>query len=135
MAELVTVYEARPNEVARIVGLLEGRHLHPVVVDDTERMGVYRQSAHVVRIAVPAVERDMAIGMLAETERRDRARLTRLVKVTDGVVLLVLAVLGFVAVVGFVDADGRWLALTWLVLALLVAAALLRWAWPRRPHD
>ena len=135
MAELVTVYEARPNEVARIVGLLEGRHLHPVVVDDTERMGVYRESAHVVRIAVPAVERDMAIGMLADAGQRDRARLAHLVTITDGVVLLVLAVLGFVAVVGFVDADGKWLALTWLVLCALAAVALVRWAWARKPRN
>jgi hypothetical protein len=135
MAELVTVYEARPNEVARIVGLLENRHLHPVIADDADRMTAYREQTHLVRIAVPVVERDMAVGVLTEAEHEDRARLSHLVKVTDGAVLFVLVVLGFVAVVGFVDAGGKWLALTWLVLCLLAAVALVRWAWARRTQD
>jgi len=135
MAELVTVYEARPNEVARIVGLLENRHLHPVIADDPDRAVAYRAQSHVVPIAVPAVEHDMAIGVLAEVERQDRARLSHLVKITDRVVLFVLVVLGFVAVVGFVDADGKWLALAWLVLCLLAAVALIRWAWAGKHQD
>lgn len=135
MGELVTVYEARPNEVARIVGLLENRHLHPVIGDDAERMTAYREQTHLVQIAVPAVERNMAVGVLADLERREHARLSHLVKVTNGAVLFVLVVLGFVAIVGFVDADGKWFALTWLVLCLIAAVALVRWAWARKPQD
>lgn len=134
MARLVTVYEARPNEVARIVGYLENRHLHPVIGDDPGRTTAYREQTHLVQIAVPAVERDMAVGVLADLERRDQARLSHLVKVTNGAVLFVLVVLGFVAIVGFVDADGKWFALTWLVLCLVASVALIRWAWGRKPH-
>ncbi|UCD50752.1 MAG: hypothetical protein JSW27_24920 [Phycisphaerales bacterium] len=135
MADLVTVYQARPNEVARIVGLLESRHLHPVVGDAPDRMTSYREQTHLIRIAVPAVERDMAVGILAETEQRDAARLSHLVNFTNRAVLFVIVVLGFVAVVGFLDAEGRWFALTWIVLCLIVALALIRWAWARKPHN
>jgi hypothetical protein len=135
MADLVTVYQARPNEVARIVGLLEGRHLHPVVGDDPDRMTSYREQSHLIRIAVPAVERDMAVGILAETEQHDMARLSRLVNCTNRAVLFVVVALAFVAVVGFLDAEGKWFALTWIVLCLIAAVALIRWAWARRPHD
>ena len=134
MAELVTVYEARPNEVARIVGLLESRHLHPVVGDDGDRMTSYREQAHLVRIAVPAVERDMAVGILAESEQHDVARLSHLTNVTNRAVLFVLVALGFVAVVGVLDAEGKWFALTWIVLCLVAAVALFRWAWSRKPE-
>ena len=134
MADLVTVYQARPNEVARIVGLLESRHLHPVVGDDADRMTSYREQTHLIQIAVPATERDMAVGVLAETERGDVARLSHLIKVTNGAVLFVVAALGFVAVVGFLDAGGKWFALTWIVLCLVAAVALIRWAWSRKPQ-
>jgi len=135
MANLVTVYQARPNEVARIVGLLEGRHLHPVVGDDPDRMTSYREQTHLIQIAVPAVERDMAIGILAETERHDVARLSHLINFTNRAVLFVLVVLAFVAVVGFLDAEGKWFALTWIILCLIAGVALIRWAWSRRPHN
>lgn len=132
MARLVTVCEARPDDVARIVGLLESRHLHPVVADDVGRMGAYRDQMHTVEIAVPATERDMALGVLAEGERKERARLSHLIKVTDGAVLFVIVVLGFVAVVGVLDADGKWFAATWVVLCVIAAVALIRWAWTRQ---
>ena len=135
MGDLVTVYEARPNEVARIVGHLQNRHLHPVIADDADQVSAYREQTHLVQIAVPAVERDMAVGMLSDLLRRDQARLSHLTKVTNGAVLFVLVVLAFVAVVGFIDADGKWFALTWLVLCLIAAVALIRWAWARNPRD
>jgi len=134
MAELVTVYEARPGDVARIVGFLESRHLHPVVADDIDRMGTYRDQAHTVQIAVPATERDMAIGVLTEVERQDAVRLSHLTKVTNGAVLFVIVVLGFVAIVGVLDAEGKWFAATWVLLCLVAAVALIRWAWTRKPE-
>lgn len=135
MAKLVTVYEARANEVARIVGFLESRHLHPVVVDVVDRMTTYHEQSHLIRIAVPAVERDRALGMLTDTEHCDEARLSHLIKVTNGAVLFVLMVLGFVAVVGVVDAEGIGDALIWIVLCVMAAVALIRWTWTRKPQD
>ena len=135
MAELVTVYQARPNEVARIVGLLENRHLHPVVGDDADRMTSYREQMHLIQIAVPAVERDMAVGILAEVEQHDEVRLSHLINVTNRAVLFVIVALGFVAIVGFLDAEGKWFALTWIVLCAVAAVALIRWAWARKPQD
>jgi hypothetical protein len=132
MAELVTVYEARPSDVARIVGLLESHHLHPMVADDLERMGTYRDQSHTVAIAVPATERDTALGVLAENERQDRTRLSHLIKVTDGAVLFVVAVLAFVAIVGVLDANGKWFAATWVILCVVAATALIHWAWTRK---
>ncbi len=135
MAELATVYQAHPNDVARIVRLLESRHLHPVVGDDAERISAYRTQSQLIQIAVPITERDMAVGILAEAEQHDEARLSHLINVTNRAVLFVLIVLAFVAVVGFLDADGHWFALTWVVLCLAVAMALVRWAWARKPRD
>ena len=132
MARLVRVYEARPHDVARIVGLLESHNLHPIVADDVDRMGTYRDQTHTVEIAVPATERDTALGVLAENERQDRTRLAHLIKVTDGAVLFVVVVLVFVAVVGVLDADGKWLAATWVVLCAVASIALIRWAWSRK---
>ena len=132
MAKLVRVYEARPHDVARIVGLLESHNLHPVVADDVDRMTTYRDQTHTVEIAVPATERDTALGVLAENERLDRTRLSHLIKVTDGAVLFVIAVLAFVAVVGVLDADGKWFAATWVVLCTVASIALIRWAWTRK---
>ena len=129
MAKLVTVYEARPTDVARIVGLLESRHLHPVVVGDSDCMGAYRDHSHTVEIAVPATERDMAIGVLAEVERQDEVRLSHLMKVTNGAVLFVIVVLAFVAVVGVLDAEGKWYAGVWVFLCLVFAVAVIRAAW------
>jgi len=135
MADLVTVYQANPNEVARIVGLLESRHLHPVVGDDADHMTSYRAQAHLIRIAVPTVERDMAVGILAEAEQHDLARLSQLVNVTNRAVLFVVIALGFVAIVGFLDAEGKWYALPWIALCLIAAVALIRWAWARKPRE
>ena len=132
MARLVTVCEARPDDVARIVGLLESHHLHPLIADDVERMGTYRNQSQTVEIAVPAAERDTALGVLAENERQDRTRLSHLIKVTDGAVLFLVVVLAFVAVVGVLDADGKWFAVTWVILCGAASAALIRWAWTRR---
>jgi hypothetical protein len=134
MAKLVTVYEARPSDVARIVGFLERRHLHPVVADDIDRMGTYRDQAHTVQIAVPATERDMAIGVLTELERQDEVRLAHLTKVTNAAVLFVIVVLAFVAIVGVLDAEGKWFAATWAILCAIAAVALIRWAWARKPE-
>jgi len=134
MAELVTVYQANPNEVARIVGLLESRHLHPVVGDDADRLTGYRAQAQFIQIAVPTVEHDMAVGILAEAEQHDLARLAGVINSTNRAVLFVVIVLGFVAVVGFLDAEGHWFALTWIVLCLFAALALIRWAWARKPR-
>lgn len=135
MADLVTVYQANPNEVARIVGLLESRHLHPVVGDDADRTTSYRAQAQLIRIAVPTVERDMAVGILAEAEQHDLSRLSGVINFTNRAVLFVVIVLGFVAVVGFLDAEGKWFALTWIVLCLVAAVALVRWAWARKPRE
>ena len=133
MAKLVTVYEARPNEVSRVMGLLENRHLHPVVGDEPGRMTSYREQTHLVRIAVPATERDYAVGVLAEAQQQDVARLSHLISTTNRAALFVLVALGFVAVVGVLDAEGKWFALTWIVLCLAAAVALIRWAWARKP--
>jgi hypothetical protein len=132
MAELVTVYTAPPDEVSRVVGYLEGRCLHPIVLDDAAAMGVYRRQAHEVRIAVPETEREMAVHLLAERQRQNEARLLPLMKTANGVVFLLLIVLGIVAVVGLLDTRGWWFAGLSIFLVGGAALALLRWAWRGR---
>jgi len=134
MAEWVTVHKAIPTEVHKVVDYLEGRRLHPVVLDDVEAMGIYRSHAHEVRIAVPETERDMAIHLLAERERQNEDRLYPLVKRSNVVVFLLLTVLGILAIVGLLDARGWWFAALWMLLTILVAYALVRRAW-RKERD
>ena len=134
MAELVTVYRARPDEVAKVMGFLQGRNVNPVVLDDAGKMGAYRDHSHEVRIAVPDAERDVALGVLKEMQRKDESRLAPLISVTNGIVLLCIAVLVCVAIVALLDRNGKWFAAVWLVLTAVVAVALIRWAWRKDPR-
>jgi len=135
MAELATVYRARPEEVAKVTVLLRRRNLEPVVLDDVGKMGAYRDHSHEVRIAVPAAQRNMALGVLAEMEQKDKTRLSPLISVTNGVVLLVIVVLGCVGIVALLDRSGKWLAVVWGVLTAVVGVALIRWAWRKKPDS
>ena len=133
MAELVTVYKALPDEVAKIVQLLEGRNLNPVVIDDIEKMGSYR--SHVVRIAVPETERDMAVGILAEANLQNRAKLSPVIKGTNAIVFIVIAVLVILAIIGFIDKSGKWFAALWILISTVVAITLIHWAWFKKPRN
>jgi hypothetical protein len=133
MAELVTIYCTLPDDVSKTVQLLESHGLHPVVVDDVDKMGSYR--SHEVRIAVPAPERARAAAVLAEAGRQGQARISELAKGTKGIVLIMMAALGFVALIGMFDTHGTWFFAVWIVLIVAVSVALIRWAWGKRADD
>ena len=133
MAKLVTVHKAIPAEVSKVVSCLENRCLHPVVLDNEEKMGPYRSQTHEIRIAVPETERDLAIRVLAQRERQDRLRLFPVIKRTNAVVLLLVVVLSILAIVGLLDASGLWFTGLWIVLTIAVALVLLRLAWRKKP--
>ncbi len=133
MAELVTVYCTLPDDVSEIVHLLQNHDLHPVVVDDVDKMGGYR--SHEVRVAVPAAERDRAVAVLTRAERQGKARIAELVKGTHGIVLLMIAALGFVGLLGLFDTHGTWLFATWIILIAVAGVALIRWAWGKKGKD
>ena len=133
MSELVTIYKAHPDNVSQIMQLLESRHLHPVVVDDVGKMGAYR--SHEVRIAVPSTEQGMAVNILAEFEKQEKTRISKLVNLTNGIFLLVVALLVLVAVVGILDKSGKWYVAVWILIVACVGAALLRLAWGKKSRD
>lgn len=133
MAELITVYCTLPDDVSKTVQLLGDHDLHPVVVDDPDQMGVYR--SHEVRIAVPAAERDRAVAVLAEAEGKGRRRLSELTKATNGIVLIMIAALGFVAMIGIFDTHGAWFFGVWIILIAVLGVLLVRWAWRKRGDD
>lgn len=133
MSELVTIYKVHPDNVSQILQLLESRHLHPTVVDDVSKMGIYR--SHEVRIAVPQTERNMAVNILAEFEQRDKSRISELVKATNGIVIIVIALLVIIAVIGFIDKQGKWFFAAWMVIVAFVGVALVRWAWVGKSRD
>ena len=133
MSELVTIYKAYPDNVSQIMQLLESRHLHPRVVDDVNKMGIYR--SHEVRIAVPQTERDMAVNVLAEFEQRDKTRISELVKVTNGIFIIIVALLVSVVIVGIFDKKGKWFFTTWILITAFVGIALIRWAWGKKSRD
>ncbi|MBN1361572.1 MAG: hypothetical protein JW993_13320 [Sedimentisphaerales bacterium] len=132
MAELVTVYCTLPDDVSKIVRLLERHGLHPVIVDDPDKMSAYR--GHEVRIAVPAGERDRAVAVLAEADRAGNARICELTKATNGVILILVAALGFVALIGIFDTQGAWFLGVSVALFAALAVVLIRWAWRKEPR-
>ncbi|MBN1508527.1 MAG: hypothetical protein JW955_16885 [Sedimentisphaerales bacterium] len=131
MEDLVTVYGAIAANVPRVVRHLESHGLHPVVIDDVEKMSPYRSQAYEVRIAVPQVQRDAAICVLGQMEREDEVRLRPAMRKARALVLLLIAALGVVAVVGLLDGRGVWFVGIEAVLAVIGAVALIRWAWKR----
>lgn len=133
MAELVTVYRSQPENVGQVVQFLRSHNLNPTVVDDPGTMTAYRAHSHEVCIAVPATEKETALGVLAEMEKRDESRLAPHIKVANGVVLLLIAILGLAAIVAFVDRSGKILAAVWILIVAVAAAALLRQAWRGKP--
>jgi len=133
MSELVTIYKAQPNNVSQIMQLLESRHLHPEVVDDVSKMGTYGR--HTVRIAVPTTERDMAVNILAEFEQHDKSRISELVKVTNGIVLIIIVLLVLIAIVGIFDREGKWFFTAWILIVAFAATALIRWAWGKKSRN
>jgi hypothetical protein len=133
MAELVTIYCTLPDDVSKTVQLLESHGFHPVVVDDVDKMGGYR--SHEIRIAVPAPERDRAVAVLTEADRQGKARIAHLVKGTDGIVLIMMAALGFVALIGMFDTHGTWFFALWAILITAAAVVLIRWAWRKKDKD
>jgi hypothetical protein len=133
MAERTIVYCTLPDDVPKTVQLLESHGLHPVVVDDVDKRGAYR--SHEIRIAVPAAERDKAVAVLTEAERQGKAHIAKPVKGTDGIVLIMIAALGFVALIGMFDTHGTWFFALWALLIFIVAVVLIRWAWGKRSDD
>ena len=133
MAELVTVHKAMEADVAKVVAYLENRCLHPVVLDDSEKMSPYRRQAHEIRIAVPETERDMAIRILEQMQQQEQVRLSPLVKKANAVVFTLIAVLALLAIVGLLDARGVWFDRLCILAVVLAAPALVRRAWGRRP--
>ena len=129
MAELVTVYKAIPAEVPRVIGYLENRCLHPVVLDDAENVSAYRSHAHEIRIAVPQTERDMAVQILDQREQEDKLRLFPVVKRANVVVYILIAALGALAIVGLLDRRGFWFIGFGILLTIVAAFALVRRAW------
>jgi hypothetical protein len=135
MGELTVVYEAIPANAAEMVAYLESRCLHPVVLDDIEKMGPYRSQTNKVRIAVPQTESDMARHMLAQKQQQDERRLSPVIRQANAAVLLVIAALGLLAAVGLLDSRGWWFGGLSILLAVLAALALLRWAWHGRTRS
>ncbi len=135
MAELVVVYRAIAPEAQKIVALLQRRHLHPLIMDELEATGGYRSHDRVVRIGVPATERDMALGILAEADRQGEAKVGPTVRRIQGVFVLLGLVLAVVILIAVLDESGKWLAAVTAFLCLVVAVLLLRWGWNRRPED
>ncbi|MEN6424576.1 MAG: hypothetical protein ABFE13_04380 [Phycisphaerales bacterium] len=133
MSELVTVHKAIEADVAKVVAYLENRCLHPVVLDDMEKMGPYRGQTHEIRIAVRETERDMAIRILEQMQQQEELRLFPLVRKANAVVFLLITVLGILAIVGLLDTQGRWFLGLSILVVVIGALGLIRWAWGRKP--
>ncbi|UCG58294.1 MAG: hypothetical protein JSU70_02075 [Phycisphaerales bacterium] len=133
MTKPITVYKALPEDVSKIVALLQSHNLDPVVIDDPGKFSAYRR--HEVRIGVPAAERDRAVDVLREMEQRPSARVSMLSKQANRVVLTMIGVLALGAVLGLIDDSGRWLGIYSLVVFVPAAAYLIRWGFFRKSKD
>jgi hypothetical protein len=133
MSKLVTIYTAHPENVSQIIQMLESHGLNPVVVDDVGKMGAYRNLQ--IRIAVPPAERDKAVEVLTQAEQSNKKRLFELVKTTNAIFLIIIALLVLVAIVGFFDKQGKWFFVTWILITTIAGVALIRLAWHSKSHD
>jgi hypothetical protein len=133
MATVVTVYRVQPEHVDRVVRRLRSRNLDPTVVDDPGAMTLYRGQSHDVRIAVPVAQKDLALDVLTEIEKGDETRLAPHIKVANGVVLLLIVILGLVAIVAFFDRSAMLLTALWVLIVTAVAVTLFRHAWGKTP--
>lgn len=133
MSELVTIYKAQPDNVSEIIQLLESRGLHPVVADDIDKMGTY--GSHQVRIAVPEIERDTAINIIEQFEQQDNSRISGLVKSTNKIVLIAIALLALATIAVFFDEKGKWSFIVWILIVAFVGVVLIRLAWSGKSHD
>jgi len=133
MSELAMVYKASAADVSRVMGYLRRRNLNPVLLDDAEPKGTYRDQAYEVRIAVPETQREMALNVLTEMESQERTRLTPHTKVAGSAVMLLMVAGGLVALVSLMDRSGKWFIALWLLLTAVAAVALIRWAWGKKP--
>jgi hypothetical protein len=127
MSEKEIVYKAIPDKVLEIIQLLENHNLHPEVIDDTGKTGSYRSDY--VRIAVPSNERDTALSILAENERENENKISILLKSTNKIILIIIALLAIVTIIGILDQGGKWFVITWLLLIVVAGTALIKWAW------
>jgi len=133
MSEKEIVYKSLPDNVLQILQLLENQNLHPEVIDDTGKTGSYRSDY--VRIAVPSNERDTALGILTENEQKDEKNISILLKSTNKIILIIIALLAAVAIIGILDQGGKWFVIAWLLLAIFTGAALIRWAWSKKSEN
>ena len=133
MSEKEIVYKALPDKVLEIVQLLENNNLHPEAIDDTRKTGSYRSDY--VRIAVPLDERDIALRILADNEQKSENKISILLKSTNKIILIIIALLAAVAIIGILDQGGKWFVITWLLLTVLVGSILIRWAWGKKSGE
>ena len=133
MADLVTVYRTIPTAVSAVVGHLESRNLHPVVLDETEATSAYRRHARQVRIAVPQTEEEPAVHILRQWEQRNEQCLRPIVRATNEIVLLLIGALAFLAFVALLDSRGWWFLGLSILLSAIAAVALVRLAWSKTP--
>ena len=133
MAELVIVHKAIAPKVSQVIACLENHGLHPLVLDNVEKMGPYRGLTHEIRIAVPEPEHDLAVRILAQRERRNELCLLPVVRRTNVIVFLLIVALSLLAIVVLFDARGLWFAAIGTLLTVIAAFALIRWAWRKEP--
>ena len=133
MSEKEIVYKALPDKVLEIVHLLENHNLHPEVIDDIGKTGSYRSDY--VRIAVPSNECDTALSILAENEQKNEKNISILLKSTNKIMFIIIALLAIVAITGILDQGGKWYVIAWLLLTVFTGAVLIKWAWYNKSEN
>ena len=129
MAKLVTVYKTHMEHVSHVVEYLEGRNLTPVVLDQVELPPFYRGGESQIRITVPEAQRDMALSVLAEMERKEQARSAPNLKASNGAIWLVIIGGVFLAAILAVDPSGKWFYGISGILVAVASVFVLRWGW------
>ena len=133
MSEKEIVYKSLPDKVCEIIQLLENQNLHPEVIDDIGKTGSYR--IDYVRIAVPSNECDTALSILAENEQKNEKNISILLKSTNKIIFIIIALLAIVAITGILDQGGKWYVIAWLLLTVFTGAVLIKWAWYNKSEN
>ena len=115
----VIVYKARPEAVARILGLLRKEDLNPVALDNPDgTQQLYSGFTYLVRIAVPKDEADKARSVLAQWEEHEKPTVNRLSRQFS--IQIAYALLGLGIIYGIFLFLGQWSVLEMLAFVLVL---------------
>ena len=70
-----------------------------------------------------------------ENELENENKISILLKSTNKIILIIIALLAIVAITGILDQGGKWYVIAWLLLTAFTGAVLIKWAWYNKSEN